>query len=241
MLAVVGCSPVPAPLQSPPQRTAVLTGGANRSMVFLAWTAEGVVVIDLGWFGAERQLRAGLAEIGARTSDVAAVFLTHSHRDHIGAWRLLRDAPFHLAAPEQPLLLGRAAHGGLIPRLADRLLPPDLPQEGELELRVFSSDTAFVFGSDTLRAFLVPGHTRGSAAYLFEGVLFAGDALARPPRRGFRSALPGYSDDVAQGSRSLADLWLRVAPFRVEYVCTAHAKCAPFTPALVRDTSLPRR
>lgn len=40
----------------------------------------------------------------------------------------------------------------------------------------FSKDTVFVFGRDTLHAFLVAGHTAGSTAYLFRGVLFVGDA-----------------------------------------------------------------
>lgn len=92
----------------------------------------------------------------------------------------------------------------------------------------------FAFGADTLRAFRTPGHTGGSAAYLFRGTLFVGDALARPPLTGFRVTAPGFADDPALARRSLESLWRRVQPFPVRYVRTAHAKCAEFSPALLR-------
>lgn len=208
---------------------AVTTRGLNVSMIYLARVESGVIVIDLGWRGAERALAGGLDRLGAAPGEVVAVFLTHSHRDHIGAWRRVRHAPFHLAAPEVERLLGRAAFGGWLPRLTERLLPSRRPRTGEVALAPFARDTAFVFGADTLRAFLLPGHTSGSAAYLFRGILFVGDALARPPLAGFRATPGAFADDAALAARSLGSLWERVEPFRVEHVCTAHAKCSPYT------------
>lgn len=58
-------------------------------------------------------------------------------------------------------------------------------------------------------------HTAGSAAYLFRGILFTGDALARTALDGFTSALPAYSDDAPRGAASLATLLDRVAPYEV--------------------------
>jgi glyoxylase-like metal-dependent hydrolase (beta-lactamase superfamily II) len=72
----------------------------------------------------------------------------------------------------------------------------------------------------------MPGHTAGSAAYLFRGVLFVGDAIAYTYLWGFRLAKRAFTLDWERNRESVASLWRRVAPYRVDWVCTAHAKCA---------------
>ena len=230
LLIVSGCAlHVPPALQAPPRSVVVSSGGANRSAIFLFRVDGGIVLIDLGWWGAEEALDDGLEQLGAGPDDVIAVFLTHSHRDHIGAWRRVRHAPFHVAAHEAELLFGEESHGGWIPRLAENVRSSDLPSPDEIEVRAFSSDTAFVFGRDTVRAFLVPGHTAGSAAYVYDGSLLAGDAVARTWISGFRPALGKYSEDEDEARRSLESLRERIAPFGVRLVCTSHLKCSAAT------------
>ena len=95
------------------------------------------------------------------------MFLTHSHRDHIGAWRAVRHARFYVADAEYSRLVGDSAHRAWLPRLGDRIKPVELPRAGELQVRTFARDTAFVVGSDTLRAYVVAGHTAGTTVYLF--------------------------------------------------------------------------
>ena len=72
----------------------------------------------------------------------------------------------------------------------------------------------------------MPGHTLGSAAYLFRGILFVGDAVARKPLRGFGGADPFFSADTRMNRQSLIGLFARVPMERVRWVCNAHAKCA---------------
>lgn len=237
-LAAAGCA---APHRSVyrlavPGRSAVaLTGGPNASLIYAARTSAGVLLIDLGWWGHDRALARALAALGAEPADVALVFLTHAHRDHVAAWPAVRRARFHLAAPESARLTGGARPRGWIPRWAERLKPTRLPAPGQLDVRPFASDTAFVFGPDTLRAYVVPGHTAGSAAYLFRGVLFVGDAMTHTRAGGFAPARRGYSDDPRAAKASLAALWRRLPPGGVRHVCTAHARCAPFSPGFLRD------
>jgi hydroxyacylglutathione hydrolase len=237
LLLSVGCSRAVAPLRFPGASTVALTSGPNTSMIYLARTEEGVIAVDLGWWGHERALDAALRELGATRADVKHVFLTHSHRDHIGAWRSLQHARFHLADAEVSRLLGDTAHRAWIPRFADRLKRPRLPRAGELRVAPFTRDTAFHIGSDTVRAYLVTGHTAGTTVYLFRGVLFLGDAVTYSRFGGFAPAKRGFTDNRRAAIENLNDLWDRLPAAGVRYACTAHARCAPFNRNFLDDVA----
>ena len=234
---VLACSRAISPLQLPGASAVALTSGANTSMIYLAHTIDGVLAIDLGWWGHEGALSSALRELNATPADVRHVFLTHSHRDHIGAWRTVRHARFHLAAAELSRLVGDSAHRAVIPKLADRLTRPALPRAGDLALTTFTSDTMFVIGRDTLRAYLVSGHTAGTAVYLFRGILFLGDAVTYSRFGGFAVAKRGYSDNRRAAADNLDRLWERLPRNGVRYACTAHARCALFTQKFIDDVS----
>jgi glyoxylase-like metal-dependent hydrolase (beta-lactamase superfamily II) len=102
-------------------------------------------------------------------------------------------------------------------------------------VRPLSGDTALTFGRDTVHVFSVPGHTAGSTVYLIRGMLLAGDAIYRGFLGGFRPAMSGYSDDTAAAAHSLATLFRRLEPFTVDSVCTAHGRCAAFSPEFRAD------
>lgn len=232
-----GCRRAIAPLVVPGQAAVALTGGSNTSMIYLARTTEGVLAIDLGWWGYRRALGHALDSLGATGSDVRWVFLTHSHRDHIAAWPALHRARFYIGGPEQSLFIGATAHRGWITRWTGHLKATRLPRPGELDVHPLTRDTIVVVGADTVRAFLVAGHTPGSVVYLFRGILFLGDAVTYSRRGGFAPAKRGFSDNPRAGAENLARLWPRLPPGAVRYVCTAHAHCAPFTPGFLADVS----
>lgn len=209
-----------------PKAEAIPTTWPSQSLVFAARTAEGVFVVDLGWGGADRTLRRGLARIGARPEDVTDVFVTHAHRDHIMGWPAVRHARFHMARAEVPVFLGQAEHADVPSRAVAAVRGPAGPWPGEVSVRPFSRDTVFVLGTDTVRAFVVPGHTPGSTAYLYRGVLFAGDAISRPYHTGFGPGMGIFTTDRAQNHAELVALFERLRPYDVQWVCTAHAKCA---------------
>lgn len=197
-----------------------------ESLIYAARTDSGVVVIDLGWGDAGGALARGLGRIGAKPEDVTRVFLTHSHRDHIAGWRAVPQARFHLHEAEVPYFLGRARHADLPSRTASALFARAEPAANALALRPFSGDTAFVLGADTIRAFRVSGHTPGSSAYLFRRVLFVGDAVARSYLTGYGPAYRIFTADEAENEASLEALFARALPLGVDWVCTAHGKCA---------------
>ena len=216
-----------------PHSVIALSGGPNTSMTYLARTDSGLIAIDLGWWGHRGPFCDAIARLGATQHDVKHVFITHSHRDHIAAWPMVQSARFHMAEAEWPRMIGTAFHKGWLVRLPEKLKPSHLPDSTQIDVRAFSRDTTFVFGIDTLRAYIVPGHTAGSAVYLFRGVLFMGDAVTYLPFRGYRPAKAQFSDDPRAAVANLEKLWPRVPLNQVRVMCTAHGECAEFTPDLL--------
>lgn len=225
-LALSACTRGLGWIQDPPNAVAVTTSGSWASMIYLAKTDSGVIAIDLGWTGAAAALERGTRRLDAKPSDVRFAFITHAHRDHIGGWPSVRTARFVLGVAELPYFIATAQYQGLVPSGAEWVSVTERPKSSDISVIGISQDTTFALGSDTLRAFLIAGHTPGSTAYLFRGILFAGDAMNYRPFSGFQGARPEMSDDPAQSRASMTALWQRVDTSRVKFVCSAHAKCA---------------
>ena len=230
-----GCTRELDLIDDPPDAAAGTTTGPWASMIYVAHTDSGVIAIDLGWTGYDRVLPQLLRAIHASPADVRFAFLTHAHRDHIAAWPLVRQARFVIGAAEVPALLGEAGYSGWAAKMGDELNEYPHPRPGELALVPLAADTAIALGRDTVFAFPIPGHTAGSVAYLFRGVLFGGDAINWRPGSGFQGARPEFSDSVAQSRESLRALFERLPGSRVRVMCTAHGKCA------VSDSTLRQR
>lgn len=213
-------------IQDPPNAIAVTTTGPWASMIYVARTDSGVIAIDLGWSGYERLMPSALEGLNATASDVKQVFLTHAHRDHIAAWPLVSHARFVIGAGDVPMFTSDSGYAGWATRMSEEFNEYPRPDSGEVSLLPVSSDTTFVLGRDTLFAFSIPGHTPGSMAYLFRGVLFGGDAINWRPGSGFQGARPEFSDDVDASRASLRALWGRLPNERVKVMCSAHGKCA---------------
>ena len=231
----LGCTKDLQLIQDPPNAVAATTTGPWASMIYVARTDSGVIAIDLGWTGYESVLPRALRALDAASTDVRFVFLTHAHRDHIAAWPLVRQARFAIGAAEAPAFVGQGGYSGWAAKMGGELNEYPRPRPGELALIAIASDTAIVLGRDTVFAFPVPGHTAGSTAYLFRGILFGGDAINWRPGSGFQGARPEFSDSVLQSQESLRALWRRLPPERTRIMCSAHGKCA------VADSSLRER
>lgn len=175
------------------------TDGLRAVNVYALHADDGIVLIDGGCADADSRaaLVDGLAAIGAGTTDVRRVLVTHAHRDHYPqAVALRRDvgarvsvgvgerASVAAAADESvsPILahlaILRAAGAG---ELADVLEPAArgaVDTSAWAEPDDYLADGATVaVGGRTLRTVATPGHTQGHLVYrdVANGLLFTGD------------------------------------------------------------------
>jgi len=140
--------------------------GTNCYLVRASREATEAAVIDPG--ADAPQIRLALAQSGARC---AAILLTHSHYDHLGALADLAEgtgAPVWLPEGEEEVFRR----------------PNDFYGGFGLSLRGYGGDATLVSGGETVEAagisfevVSVPGHSPGHVAYHAEGCLFSGDVL----------------------------------------------------------------
>lgn len=137
--------------------------GTNCYVVRATRGAAEAVVIDPG--GEATRVLLELAREGARC---AAILITHTHWDHIGAVAELAagtGAPVHVSALEAPVL---ERPEDFYPGMGVRPWTPEVRLEGEETLEL----VGVTF--ETLR---VPGHSPGHLAFHADGALFSGDVL----------------------------------------------------------------
>jgi glyoxylase-like metal-dependent hydrolase (beta-lactamase superfamily II) len=201
------------------------------STMALVPAGEGqVILIDAGMDATGASLLAALAQRGLQADDVKAVFLTHGHGDHIGAIRMLPNAAVVSLAPEVAIAEGREAPSSPMGRLM-----PTSPTGIRVTRTVVDGETV-VIGTASVRAYAVPGHTAGSAAYLVNDVLFVGDSAQINSDGEIRPAPWLVTDDRAQNRASLVRLQQRLVTdgVRLAAIVPAHSGSVDGDAPLVR-------
>lgn len=205
------------------------------SDVYAARIGERVILFDAGLDPDARALELLLAAIGADLGAVSDIFLTHGHFDHVAAAARCPRARIHVGAADVDLLAHRAEARALVPRVFGSLLEvPAIeashPLTGSLSIDVGN-------GLSVL-ALPLPGHTPGSYAYLFDGVLFTGDALHVEAGQ-----LTLAEAGEARGSQGVCAAVMQIRElFRqrmVTEICTGHRGCTPppATPQMLEQLS----
>ncbi|MGC4118419.1 MAG: MBL fold metallo-hydrolase [Myxococcales bacterium] len=158
---------------------------------------------------------AALGKRGLGADAVKAILLTHGDKDHTGGVLAFPRAAVLALAADVPLAEGREL------RMLQWLFSPK--DTGVRVGRALADGEAVDVQGVSFRVFAVPGHTRGSAAFLARGVLFLGDSAETAADGALAPAKRLTSDDLAQNRDSLAKLAQRLASLAGEVTAIAPA------------------
>jgi N-acyl homoserine lactone hydrolase len=150
-----------------------------------------LVLVDTGSYGDRALLLARLREEGVAPGEVAMVFLTHFHYDHMLNFDLFENAELFLSFREEEYVAG----GGYL-AAGDPFVPAALYPLLRPRLRLFAGEEYLLPG---LRTIPLPGHTPGLTGLLLEesGILFAGDGVKNAREFAAAEAPPVFADPAA--------------------------------------------
>jgi len=173
--------------------------------LYVVRCSDELIAIDAGIDGG--RVAAGLKHLGLNPGDVAALFLTHTDTDHVGAVELFENAPVYIGQDEEQMVTGQTKRVYVFSN-------PPLREHTTLA----DGERLQVAGC-TVTAIAAPGHTPGSMVYLVSpGYLFTGDALSLKDGK-----VAPFNDffnmDTPRQRESLANL---VHLTDVTYVFSAH-------------------
>ena len=125
--------------------------GVPMGNLFLMQIDDGDYYIAIDTGGDTTETETGLRRLGISASDIAAVFITHSHWDHIGALDLFENAIIYTGNTES-------------------ITFPDIHHH------VMADGEIIEFSDMSVQCIYTPGHTIDHVCYLVNGkILFAGD------------------------------------------------------------------
>lgn len=224
--------------------------GTAYSTWVLIEDGSDVTIVDSGWPGDQSRLLASLERLGHSGADVAALLITHGHRDHVGnaAWlHEEHDVPVRTHVDERAHVQGQRVEEISPPHLLAKLRRRGGPRWflsilGPLGgLRVDHPREVGTFTGGVLdlpgQPVAVPtaGHTSGHASFHLadRGVLVAGDALVtkQPWEAGGRPRPqllhPDFNHDHEAAIRALENL----RPLEAEVVVCGHGAAFDGSPA----------
>jgi len=196
--------------------------------VFLIEAGGGLVLVDTGLRNSPPRITESIYSLGHLPQDVAAIVVTHAHRDHVGGlaemvrrtgaevWMHPDDAALVRAGVwGRPLGPGRGRTRDALTRAMNAL--PEARHEPVAVVHELGDGDELPL--DGLRALHTPGHTAGHLALLLPrggGLLFVGDAASNMVHTG----LSFVYEDLDEGRRSLEKL----AALEFEAACFAHGR-----------------
>lgn len=211
----------PLPETGPLAGTKVILVKDGFVSLYVVPTGDGhALAIDCG---ADKEAKALQDVLAKEKLTLDAIFITHGHGDHVGGCNRFPQAKLYALTDEVDIAAGKVSSNGPLPRL----MGPN-PFSVKVTDPLTDGQTVTVSGTP-VRVFAMPGHTKGSAAYLVGGVLFFGDIAGHTTEDRVKRAPWVFSDDTAIAAKSIQRLATLLKPEEVQTFAFAHS--GPMAPA----------
>jgi glyoxylase-like metal-dependent hydrolase (beta-lactamase superfamily II) len=198
---------------------------AGGIYVYAARAGQNLILFDSGSDPQARPIDKLLGALAGSRPDVRDIFLTHGHFDHISGALSFAGSGVrtYLGAADVELAAGTVAPEAIGTKALTLVMRPEPLKVTDL---LTGPATIPVGEGKTVKALPVPGHTPGSYAFLFEGVLFSGDIMII--KEGRLETTPALFDAHPEENRAaIRSLKTQLVADTVETVCTSHGGCTP--------------
>lgn len=177
-----------------------------------------VALVDAGNGRQGKPILSALARRGLGPDAVKAILLTHGDRDHTAGVAAFPEAIVMALEADIPLAEGRELRGFF------KFFGSPHPT-GIKVARPLHAGESLTLGNLVARVFAVPGHTKGSAAFLMRGVLFLGDSADASKDGKLAAGRWLFTDNPAQNRASLRQLAHQIEPWggEVKAIACAHS------------------
>jgi glyoxylase-like metal-dependent hydrolase (beta-lactamase superfamily II) len=203
----------------------IVAVSAAGMYLYAARTGSKVVLFDTGGDPGAHPVDAALAALGAGRGDVSDLFLTHGHDDHTAGAAALAGVKVHLGAGDVALAEGKAPPNATATKVMHKVLAAPAVTVST-PIAGTGIQTIDVADGKQVKAIPMPGHTPGSYAFLYDGVLFVGDAMVF--KQGRLDRAPAFLDsDKEAAGRAIASLKQQLGDTELESICTGHGGCTP--------------
>jgi glyoxylase-like metal-dependent hydrolase (beta-lactamase superfamily II) len=199
-------------------------GVKSGSAIYLYGARAGhdVILFDTGADPYGKPIDGVLRGLLASRPDVRDVFLTHGHFDHYsGALSFPTGVHVFLGAPDVELAAGIVPPAAIATKALTLVSHSPPLKVSEL---LTGPQTIAVGGGKTVKAIPVPGHTPGSFAFLFDGVLFTGDIMILKDGR-LETTPSLYDAHPDENKAAIRSLKTQLATDTIDIVCTGHGGC----------------
>jgi hydroxyacylglutathione hydrolase len=204
----------------------IVVGSSVSSYVYAAKVGSKVILFDAGADPEGKPIDALLAWLHAGRGDITDLFLSHGHGDHTAGAAGLKNVRIRLGSGDLAL--------------SEKKVPPEaLAGKAFTTAMGFPAVTATdpLTGAATIdvgqgtdakkvKAFPIPGHTPGSYAYLYDGVLFVGDAMIFKQGR-LDPAIKLFDAHPAENKAAIRQLQKQIENEEIDIICTGHGGCTP--------------
>jgi hydroxyacylglutathione hydrolase len=204
----------------------IVVSSSVSSYVYAAKVGNKVILFDAGADPAGTPIDALLAWLHAGRSDITDVFVTHGHGDHTAGVSGLGKLRIRMGASDLALAEKKVAPEALAGKAFTAVMGYPAVTASDPITGPATIDVGEGADAKKVKAFPIPGHTPGSYAFLYDGVLFVGDAMVFKQGR-LDPAIKLFDAHPEENKAAVKQLQKQVEAEEIDIVCTGHGGCTP--------------